>query len=388
MLAVHFGAGNIGRGFIGALLSQSGYKVCFVDIHQPLINAINERNEYIVVHASDFKEESYVKNISGLNSASQAKEVVEMIAQADLVTTAVGPNVLAHIADLVANGIIQRISKTDKPLNVIACENVIGASSLLKEYVFRKLTTEETPKVEKQIGFPNCTVDRIVPDQNHGEPLKVIVEPFYEWIVDESSVVGNKPAVEGITYVQELTPFIERKLYTVNTGHTVAAYLGYYYQYSTIREAMEQKKIRQVVEGALHETGALLIKKYEFDQEAHRQYIQKIIKRFDNPHISDEVTRVGRGPIRKLGNNDRLIGPAKQLVEQFNEQPRNLVLAIAAALLYDYAEDQEAVELQKMIAAMGLVNAISHYSGLPKEHDLVQMVVKQYDQLSVEGLDE
>ena len=32
MNAVMYGGGNIGRGFIGALLSQSGYRVTFIDV--------------------------------------------------------------------------------------------------------------------------------------------------------------------------------------------------------------------------------------------------------------------------------------------------------------------------------------------------------------------
>jgi mannitol-1-phosphate 5-dehydrogenase len=381
MLAVHFGAGNIGRGFIGSLLSQSGYRVCFVDINQALIEAINERNEYRVVHASDSKAESCIKDIFGLNSSFQPKEVVERIAQADLVTTAVGPNVLPFIAELIAKGISLRLFQTEQPLNVIACENLIGASTLLKEHVVQKLSEEERTQVEQQIGFPNCAVDRIVPDQNHGDPLKVIVEPFYEWVVDETAIVGEKPSVEGMTFVQELHPYIERKLYTVNTGHTAAAYLGYYYQHATIRQAMEQKEIREAVEGALQETGKLLIYKHGFNPHEHQQYIHKIIQRFENPYILDEVTRVGRGPIRKLGHHDRLIGPAKQIVDQLQFEPRNLVLAIAAALFYDNTEDNEARELQETIAQHGVQSVLLQYSGLAEEHDLVDLIVNKYKRL-------
>lgn len=381
MLAVHFGAGNIGRGFIGSLLHQSGYRVCFVDINQALIEAINERKEYRVVHASDSKAESCIKDIFGLNSSFQPKEVVERIAQADLVTTAVGPNVLPFITELIAKGISLRLFQTDQPLNVIACENLIGASTLLKEHVVQKLSEEERTQVEQQIGFPNCAVDRIVPDQNHGDPLKVIVEPFFEWVVDETAIVGEKPPVEGMTFVQDLHPYIERKLYTVNTGHTAAAYLGYYYQHATIRDAIEQKEIREAVEGTLQETGTLLINKHGFNPHEHQQYIHKIIQRFENPYILDEITRVGRGPIRKLGHHDRLIGPAKQIVDQLQLEPRNLVLAIATALFYDNTEDKETRELQDTIDQHGVQSALLQYSGLAEEHDLVDLIVNQYNRL-------
>ena len=50
--AIHFGAGKIGRGFIGALLSQAGYEVCFADVDPQVVEAINRRGGY-TVHVTD-----------------------------------------------------------------------------------------------------------------------------------------------------------------------------------------------------------------------------------------------------------------------------------------------------------------------------------------------
>lgn len=46
--AIMYSAGNIGRGFAGALLSQSGYEVAFIDVAQPLVQKINEAGCYTV----------------------------------------------------------------------------------------------------------------------------------------------------------------------------------------------------------------------------------------------------------------------------------------------------------------------------------------------------
>src|SRR5690606_21819104 len=111
----------------------------------------------------------------------------------------------------------------------------------------------------------------------------------------------KKPEIKGITYVSDLKPYIERKLFTVNTGHAAVAYVGHYMGYGTIDEAMQDKKVQDIIQGALTESGEALIQTYKFDRSEHQEYIKKIIDRFRNPYISDEVTRVGRGPIRKLG---------------------------------------------------------------------------------------
>ncbi|MFP5115844.1 mannitol-1-phosphate 5-dehydrogenase [Bacillaceae bacterium C204] len=381
MLAVHFGAGNIGRGFIGNLLYHSGYETCFVDVNEVIVDLLNEKKEYRVVLAEPSQQEVTIKNVRAINSAKNPEQVIAAIAEADLVTTAIGPNILPFIAGIIADGLRKRVEQTNRPLNLIACENMIGGTSLLKEKIFEKITAEEAAQFEQRFGFPDSAVDRIVPNQVNEDKLMVKVEPFYEWVVEEPKIVGEKPPVQGVTYVQELVPYIERKLFTVNTGHALAAYFGYYFGMETINSAMENEEIRGLVEGSLKESGAFLVKKYGFDKAEHNKYIQKIIGRFSNSYIVDEVTRVGRSPIRKLGPNDRLVSPARQYVEVIGEQPSYLLKGIAAALLYDVPTDEEAVQVQATIQEQGLETAITKYTQLAETSPLFKGIVEQYNQL-------
>jgi mannitol-1-phosphate 5-dehydrogenase len=381
VLAVHFGAGNIGRGFIGNLLYHSGYETCFVDVNAVIVDLLNEKKEYRVVLAEPSQEEVIVKNVRAINNALNPELVIEAIAEADLVTTAIGPNILPLIAGLIADGLRKRVAVSDKPLNIIACENMIGGSSLLKEKVFEKLTSEEQLQFEDRFGFPDSAVDRIVPNQVNEDKLMVKVEPFYEWVVEETKLVGERPEINGITYVQELVPYIERKLFTVNTGHALAAYFGYYFGVETINSAMENATIKELVEGSLMESGEFLVKKYGFDQEEHKKYIQKILQRFSNAYIVDEVTRVARSPIRKLGANDRLVSPARQFLEVVGKEPEYLLKGIAAALMYDFQGDEEAVKVQQTIAEQGVEAAIQTFTNLKPESPLFKGIVEQYQQL-------
>jgi mannitol-1-phosphate 5-dehydrogenase len=381
LLAVHFGAGNIGRGFIGNLLFHSGYETCFVDVNREIVDLLNEKKEYRVVLAEPSQEEVLVGNVRAINSALNPEKVIAAIAEADLVTTAIGPNILPLIANLIADGLRKRVSVSDKPLNIIACENMIGGSTLLKEKVFEKLTAEEKAQFEGRFGFPDSAVDRIVPNQVNEDKLMVKVEPFYEWVVEEPKMVGERPVINGITYVEELVPYIERKLFTVNTGHALAAYFGYYFGVETINSAMENKQISELVEGAIKESGEFLVGKYGFDQEEHGKYIQKILQRFSNSYIVDEVTRVARSPIRKLGSNDRLVSPARQYSEVVGKEPVYLLKGIAAALMYDFQGDEEAVKVQQTINGQGLEAAIQTFTQLVPESPLFKGIIEQYQQL-------
>lgn len=383
MLAVHFGAGNIGRGFIGNLLYYAGYETCFVDVNEEIVNLLNERKEYRVVLAEEAQTEMVIKNVRAVNSKLNPELVVEAIANADIITTAIGPNILPFIVDVLAEGLRKRLELSKGTVNIIACENMIGGTSFLKEKLFENLSDSEKEIFEKQFGFPDAAVDRIVPNQVNEDKLMVKVEPFYEWVVEKPKLVGDVPEIDGITYVDNLVPYIERKLFTVNTGHTLAAYFGYYNNIQNIDEAMKNNGIYQLVEGALEESGAFLVEKYKFNAEEHKKYIQKILGRFANSYIVDEVTRVGRSPIRKLGANDRLTSPATQYTSLIGEIPINLVKGIAAALLYDFSGDEEAVKVQEIINEKGIELAIKELTLLDENSILYPEIIEQYKELQL-----
>ncbi|WP_419880860.1 mannitol-1-phosphate 5-dehydrogenase [Peribacillus sp. B-H-3] len=374
--AIHFGAGNIGRGFIGALFSKSGYHVTFVDIAEGIINQLNEEKHYTVKLATEEGQTEVIENVSGLNNLKQEEEVIESIKNATYLTTAIGPNILPRIAPLIAKGITERVKSNQDQLYVIACENQISSTELLKGYILEHLD-EETKANLDQVSFFNSAVDRIVPIQDNHGTLDVMVESYYEWVVETSESI---PPVEGMTIVPDLAPFIERKLFTVNTGHAVIAYLGYLENKSTIDKTLEDETILQQVKETLKETGGYLIHQYGLNPEEHQKYIEKIINRFRNPFLNDGVTRVGRSPIRKLGPDDRLVRPAAE-AKKAGLAYTNLAKAIASALLFDYQEDEEAVKLQDMIKENGVANALQEVSGLSREDEISKEVIKQYELL-------
>lgn len=373
MNSVHFGAGNIGRGFIGQLLHEAGYDIVFLDVQNEVVDALKDRGRYDVILADEEGTRIPVDRVTALHSADDAEEAKERLAEADLITTAVGPSVLPIIAPAIAEGLAERVRRGGGPVNVVACENMIGASQSLREAVLGHVPDDQTGAVDEVAGFPNSAVDRIVPQQTT-EGLDVLVEPFFEWIVDASQIKGERPDVEGLTYVDALGPYIERKLLTVNTGHSATAYLGYAGGKKTIHEALEDDRVRGAASDALEETGLLLIKEHGFDPETHEAYRNKVISRFTNPRISDDVTRVARAPIRKLGHNERFVAPAMRLIEA-GHMPVHLAEVIGAVLKYDDPNDEEARELQETVGAEGERAALARYAGIGEDHPLVDLVV-------------
>lgn len=379
--AIQFGAGNIGRGFIGALLSQAGYHVTYADVNQAVIDKINADGSY-TVHVMDVDcQDISIANISGINSTTP--EMVDALANADLITTAVGLVILPRIAPTIAQGIAQRKAQgcTDS-LNIIACENAIRASSQLKEAVYGALTEDERAYADTYIGFPDCSVDRIVPPVKSENFIDVVVENYYEWNVEKASFKGEIPQIDGMNLADNLMAYIERKLFTLNTGHAITAYLGTLKGYATIDEAIADEKIYAIVHAAMIESGDGLIRKHGFDTETHYHYIDKIIGRFKNPYLKDDVTRVGREPLRKLSATDRLTKPMTTAYG-YNLPVDNLVLGMGAALHYENAEDAQSVEMQQKLKGRGLVATVMEITGI-RDADLVGRIINAYDTVAAQ----
>jgi mannitol-1-phosphate 5-dehydrogenase len=164
MRSVHFGAGNIGRGFIGQLLHESGYDITFVDVREDVVDALKTKGRYEVILAGEGEEHIPVDRVTALHSGRDAEEVTAQLAEADLITTAVGPSVLPVIAPAIAKGLLERSRLGGAPVNVIACENMVGASQELRSFVMEHVPDESVVAVEEISGFPNAAVDRIVPE--------------------------------------------------------------------------------------------------------------------------------------------------------------------------------------------------------------------------------
>ena len=370
MKAVHFGAGNIGRGFVGLILHNAGYEVVFADVNAELIDALAETPSYVVTEVGDGASVWTVDNYRAINSATHEADVVAEIATADIVTTAVGPNVLRFVAPVIARAIAQR-SADLAPLAVMACENAINATDLLKAEVVKALPDAA---VADGAIFANTAVDRIVPGQDPNAGLDVTVESFFEWAIESGPFGDSVPTIPDAHFVDDLAPYIERKLFTVNTGHATAAYHGFAAGVASMSEAFSTPAIAAEVRAVLDETKQLLVAKHGFDPEVQQAYIDKNMVRFANPQLSDTVDRVGRQPLRKLGRDERFVGPAAQLAERGLSSDA-LVRTMGVALTFDVPEDPQSVELQQLLSSVTAEEFVAQVTGLEVAHPLYSDVV-------------
>jgi mannitol-1-phosphate 5-dehydrogenase len=376
MIAVHFGAGNIGRGFIGCLLNEAGYDIVFLDVNQEIVDELNSHDSYRVIETGAGAKTHTVSGFSALNSQSQFDEAAEVIASAQLLTASVGVNVLKFLAPLIAAGLEKR---QGEPLVIMACENAIGATDILRDEI-EKVNSAAAAKAI----YANTAVDRIVPPQKPGLGLDVQVEAFSEWAIDATALGNKTPKIPGAEFVSDLKPFIERKLFTVNTGHATLAYAGQAAGANTIVEALGMPEVRGVMQGVLSETSQVLILRHGFDPAEHEKYVHKTIERFGNADLDDPVVRVGRQPARKLSRHDRIIGPAAYLAEMGIE-PEALLQVVEAALVFKDDSDPEVEALHQQLRDSSAEEFVSAVMGISTDHPLATNLTRHVNNVKLKN---
>ncbi|OZB84749.1 MAG: mannitol-1-phosphate 5-dehydrogenase [Microbacterium sp. 14-71-5] len=370
-VAVHFGAGNIGRGFVGLLLHEAGYDLVFSDVASELVDAINAASEYTVHEAGPGGRDHVVTGFRAVDSRRDPEAAADAVASADVVTTAVGPTVLRFVAPVIVAGLERRPAGAP-PVAIMACENAIGATDLLREEIV-SVAGERAPELLAKAVFANTAVDRIVPAPQASKGIDVTVEPYFEWAIEAGPFAGDTPRIPGAHFVDELAPYIERKLFTVNTGHAATAYLGARAGFATIAESLAAPEIEAAVGAALEETSAVLVARHGLDPADLAAYRARILERFRNPELPDTVQRVGRQPLRKLSRHERFVGPAAEAAER-GLRTQALVGAIGAALAFADPADEEAVRLQELLRVRTADELVAEVSGLDSGHPLFPAV--------------
>jgi len=371
--AVIFGAGQIGRGFLGQVLFHSGYQLIFIDVSQKLVDLLNQYKEYqtIVVGA---EEKSY--SMTGIKAYLPTDpKAIEEISEADLVVTAVGPSHLNSIAGIIFKGIALRCDKQSKnSLTVIACENMEFGTSKLHGFIEPLLSTQQIEYCNQYVGFPDAEVSRMVmPLKDNDNPLTVMVEQYMEWVVDRTKLKSDLGSIDGMELTDNPNAYIKRKIYTL-TGHAMLGYMGYLKKYEYVYQATYDEEIFNAVFKALSECGEAWSLEFGESKKEFDKYVSIMLRRFADNRMKDSCVRVCRDPIRKLSIDERLIEPAIVALKH-DILPSGIITGIRSALKFDYPEDEQAVELQHRIQNDGLGKVLNDISGL-SENSLLAMLIE------------
>jgi mannitol-1-phosphate 5-dehydrogenase len=395
--AVQFGAGNIGRGFMGQLFFEAGYGTVFVETQRDLVDKLNAAGRYPLRLLDAYSRQEIDMTIANIRAvaASDIDEVAGSIQEANVISTAVGVKNLRSIAPVLAEGIRYRLQRGEKnragaeqtgaaPVDIYLCENILDAPQQLKEAVYERLSEEELIRADRLVGFVGTTVARMVPvmdpELKADNPLLVVADSYHHLPFDGKAAKAQPPEIEGLHPVGNFKAEVERKLFVYNLGHAGLAYMGNLKRYTYVHETIADKEFYAVFSGALDESSGALLDLYpdDLDPVQHRSLRKDIDIRYGNPLIKDTIARVGRDPIRKLGPNDRLIGSLNLCLKR-GIYPKRIAAICAAALCYDSSQDEEARRLQRMIAERGVDKALTEITGIAAESRIGGEILSDYE---------
>ena len=375
--AVMYGGGNIGRGFIGALLSQSGYRVTFIDVAEPVIKALQEKEKYpIRIVSTEGYEDVWVENVTAVNG--NLPEAVDAISNCDIMATAVGARILKFIVPNIVAGLRKRWEMNKGPLNIIICENLNDANKILEGMLKEQLTEEECKKFDETVGLVEASIGRMVPVQTEemkdGEPMRICVEKYGFLPVDKAAFKGEIPEIKNMVPYEPFDYYIKRKLYVHNMGHATCAYLGDLLGLEYIYQAIAIPEVRVLVQNAMLESAQTLHKHYGAELTALQAHITDLLYRFTNAALKDTCQRVGGDPARKLSPADRLIGSSLLAIEE-GITPAYIATG-AAAGLYRYLNENGGVQ-----SVDGAKAVLLEVSKLEENHTLHKLILHYYEML-------
>lgn len=383
MKAVIYGAGNIGRGFIGQLFYESGYEITFIDVNSEIVDKINTDNGYpITIIDNHSKDIRWVYNIKAVNGRD-LDAVAKCIAEADLVATSVGANILPFISNPILNGLRLRWAKSNfDPLNIILCENINKASNYFSQLIQSNMTEQEKLQFSDSVGLVDASIGRMVPimtpDKQEGNILSIWVEPYCDLPLDKDGFKGSIPEIKNMIVYSPFSYYVEKKLFIHNMGHAMTAYLGFLRGYQYIWQAINDPEINYAVRKAMMESSIALSNRYKVDIHQLSNHVDDLLERFANSYLGDTIQRVGKNPSRKLKNTDRLVGAALCCLDE-DINPQYIALGIASALFFkDDDDDNFNIAFGKHIHG-SIKYVITDLCGLSMDSRLLALIESQYN---------
>jgi mannitol-1-phosphate 5-dehydrogenase len=377
--ALQFGAGSIGRGFIGQLFARSGYEVVFVDVDSRLVGALNAARRYTVkVVSGDGGSEQAVEGVRAVDGRDREAVAAELVG-AKVVGTAVGAAALPAIAPAVAEGLSRRwAAGISAPLDIILCENLVDADAAFRAMVASSLGPEDRARLDGLVGFVRASVGRMVPVMTEAEraadSLLVRVEEYDHLPVDARAFAGPPPPVVNMEPVAPFDLYVQRKLYIHNLGHAAVAYMGALEGFDYIWEAVGDARTLAAARKAMGESAAAIAAEHGEPAGPLLEHAEELLSRFANRALGDTVERVGRDLPRKLAPGDRIMG-AIALCRKHGLPRLGALEVLAAALLF---EDPASRSLRETLASGGPKAVLEGICGMKRGDADIEYVLERY----------
>jgi mannitol-1-phosphate 5-dehydrogenase len=343
---VIFGAGKIGRSFIGQVFGGHGYQLVFVDMDTPLVEELNRRHEYpVLIRGADFEERIIVERVRAIH-ASDRDQIIGAIADASIMAVSVGKNALSAIAEVVAEGLKARENMyPGRILDVILAENMRSADLFFREKLMETLPSSYP--LDNLVGLVETSIGKMVPIMTkrdlEEDPLQILAEPYNTLILDRNGFRGDIPEFPELSLKENMKAWVDRKVFIHNLGHASAAYRGYMERPDAVymHEVLDEPFVFHFTREVMQEAAMVLMAAYpgEFSTEGLSDHIEDLLARFRNRNLGDTVYRVGSDLNRKLGADDRFMAVIR-MAQKTGSRCHQIIRAMAMGFSFKAKDEQ------------------------------------------------
>ena len=303
------GAGKTGRGFLARLLREEGQEIIFIDKDAKLVEELNAAKKFVVQFFGHVREDYCVDSFQAYTWENADLE------DAELIFVSVGGQNLVDVGESLAKLLDDR-----KHYYIITAENASSPSVTLKNAIGKSNIT-----VSESTVF--CTTI-----EAHGLDIHSENYPYLQ--CNAELLEGYVPVPKTIRPIDKFSNFLTRKLFTYNAASCVIAYLGWEKGYENYADAANDEEILKFLDLNYAATNRVLCKEFGYEMKDQEEFAALSKAKFCDRTIIDTVARNARDPQRKLGANERIIGPIK-LLHKYGEDATVLERTAAAALRYD-----------------------------------------------------
>lgn len=322
---IHFGAGNIGRGLIGQLAKENNVAVVFVDVVEKIIAQINNKQNYEISLLPSGKKIN-ITNIQALNFFLDKEKIMDEIVKSNMITTSIGVNKLLNLAEIINLGLKKR--KSRKKISIACFENGFQASKFLYDEILKL-----NPENNQKLNFVNVVVDLLVPNQL-GYKLDLSVEDFYSvWYQKQNSQTTWLFEKSSIEIKNNYRDFFWKKFYGVNGFHFAVALIGFAHDKKYISQTINDFECSKLIENLIEEICLPIANLTNHQKSEIKMYLKENVRRFSNPYLLDEITRVCRDAKNKLSQNERFM-PIYNWAKKHNLTTKTLDYVLEIAQKY------------------------------------------------------
>lgn len=362
------GSGRSGRGMLGELYDADDFSITFADIRPDLVEGLKKQG-YYTVQMTDLNchnvKERIIRGFDVVDVKKERDRYLEEMIHSDFVSTALLPKDFdAVIEDLVAAVRLRREEGLLTPFFITLGANYVGLYEYFDSHIRAKLESSDLEYYEQYVHLLMSIVNR-----------KNLLPPEEERKGDLYRIIGdNKPVLrvekdQKLSQCKNLPTFFRMeenlgaamaiKIWTGNLVQCSMAFVALRDGITDSYHASLHKKASEFAYYASVEGYQAVAEEYGLPPRDNK----KMVTIFRNPEFADSLYRIVREPIRKLGRNDRFIGPALCCMKH-GILPYYITKCLAYGFCFWREEDPDSVMLHQFIETNGIEKAIIHFCQL------------------------